>query len=390
MTANPVSLRASAGGPRHVLIERRLRRYAPAAQARVRALAYRHPRLADLALSFPPLLLALALPRPGADPEPAIARAIDGSPLGEVAAAAGVPRWLRRLPVDGLTRPIPPLPAGELFGRQIVNHVPHSPRLTAGWLDMVADAAQWGTEPLAVWIAREIERDAKVLKTNKLRLLSLWAWFSQRPEADARLLMEAPWRSEMQFEAAIGAAQAWLDRLTLELSLGGEQLPDVWLSPGSFDGYDFVPLDSAERIVEEAAEMENCIRTYGRDLADDYCRLWSIRKDGQRIANLEIVRHDGRPLAYVGDLKAARNENAPIEIWWLATRWLHQHDLPSIRHEPRPREAAKPDTAAWRRLWRPYWLAQRRFPSWLPLGPSWDAFYALTFRRRPRRRRRRV
>jgi hypothetical protein len=371
------------------LIERRLRKYSRAAQPRVRALAARHPRLADLALSFPSLLFALALPRPGDDPERAIASAIEGRPLDEVAAAAGAPRWLRRLPVGGLTRPIPPLPAGELFGRQIVNHVPPSSKLTAAWLDLVADAAQWGTEPLAVWVARETVRDAKVLKTDKLRLLSLWAWFSQRPETDARRLMKAPWRSEMQFDAAIGAAQAWFDRLTLELSLGGEQLADVWLSPGSLDGYDFVPLDSAERIVEEAAAMENCIRTYGRDLAENSCRLWSIRKDGQRIANLEIVRYDGRPLAYIGDLKAARNENAPIEIWWLATRWLHQHDLLSVRPEPRPRAAAGPDTAAWRRLWRPYWLARRRIPSWLPLGPSWDAFYALIFRRRPLRRRRR-
>ena len=114
MTAKQVSLRASAGTPRHDLIERRLRRYSPAAQPRVRALAARHPRLADLALSFPPLLCALALPRPGEDPELAVACAIEGRPLGEVAAAAGIPRWLRRLPVDGLSRPIPVLPSGEL------------------------------------------------------------------------------------------------------------------------------------------------------------------------------------------------------------------------------------------------------------------------------------
>jgi hypothetical protein len=53
MTAIQVS--ASAGAHRLALIERRLRRYHPSAQPRVRALAERHPRLADLALSFPPL-----------------------------------------------------------------------------------------------------------------------------------------------------------------------------------------------------------------------------------------------------------------------------------------------------------------------------------------------
>src|SRR5215471_19323922 len=114
MTATHVSSRAGAGAPRYALIERRLRRYSRAAQPRVRALADRHPRLADLAVSFPPLLFALALPRLGQDPEPAIVCAIEGRPLGEIAATAGVPRWLRRLPVDGLTRPLPRLPAGAL------------------------------------------------------------------------------------------------------------------------------------------------------------------------------------------------------------------------------------------------------------------------------------
>src|SRR5690242_8516372 len=155
MTANQTSLRASAGTPRHDLIERRLRGYSRAAQPRVRALAARHPRLADLALSFPPLLFALALPRPGDDPEPAIGCVIDGRPLGEVAAAAGVPRWLRRLPVDGLTRPLPPLPAGELFGCRILNHVPRSPKRMPAWLETVSEAAQWGGEPFAIWTARE-------------------------------------------------------------------------------------------------------------------------------------------------------------------------------------------------------------------------------------------
>jgi hypothetical protein len=376
MTANQPSLRASAGPPRHLLIERRLRKYSPVAQPRVRALATRHPRLADLAVSFPLLLFALALPRPGDDPEPAIARAIRGRRLGEVAAAAGVPWWLRRLPVDGLTHPLPALPAGEPFGRRIANHFPRSPKLTAAWLEAVSDAAQWGSEPFAIWFAREIVRDAQMLKRNprQLRLLAVWAWFSQQPETDGYRLMDTPWRFDMQFDAAIGAARAWLDRLALELSLGETQVLDLWLRPGPFDGYEFVPLDSVESLVEEATAMENCVRTYASSIAANVCRLWSIRKDGRRIANLEVRRDSGHPLLYINQLTAVRNEDAPIEIWWLATRWLHQHDLITIRPE---RRRGSLSVAWWRRLWRPYWCAKRRFPSWLPLAPSWRAIHEL-------------
>jgi hypothetical protein len=390
MTATHVSARASAGAPRHVLIERRLRRYSPAAQARVRALANRHSRLADLALSFPPLLFALAMPRPGHDPEPAIACIIEGRSLDEVAAAAGVPRWLRWLQVEGLTLPLPMLPSGDLFGCRIVNHMPRSPKLTTAWLAIVSDAAESSSEPFALWIAREIMRDTKTPKANELRLLGLWAWFSQQPETHGYRLMETPWRQEMQFDAAVDAAREWLDRVGIELSLGGRQVSDLWLRPGLFEGFDFVALDSAESLVEEAAAMENCVRTYAYDIASNYSRLWSIRRDGQPIADLEVRRDPGRPLVYVNQLKVARNEDAPIEIWLLVTRWLHEQTLASMRPEHRDFGGLPPDVAVWRTLWRPYWRAKRCFPAWLPLAPSWQAFNALiTVVRRRRRRLRR-
>jgi hypothetical protein len=375
MTANQTSPRASAGAPRLPLIERRLRRYAPSAQVSVRALAQRDPRLADLAVSFPALLFALARPRPGHDPARAIACLIEGRPLGEAAAAADIPLWLRRLPVEGLTRPLPALPSGDLFGRRIVNHLPRSPKLTAAWLSAVSDAACWVNEQFAVWMGREIVRDADIAGSSSLRLVHLWAWFSQHADTDGHRLMATPWRYEMGFNAARDAARAWLDRLSVELAFGARPIADLWLRPGVFEGHDFVPLDTVESIDQEAIAMENCIRDYVYDVTDGDCRLWSIRRDGQRIANLEVRR--GRPLLHINQLKATRNEPASIEIWWLATRWLHQHDLMSVLAAQRAHRNTPPDMATWRRLWRPYWLAKRRLPAWLPLMPSWQALGAL-------------
>ena len=346
---------------------------APAVQARVRAVAARHTRLADLAVSFPSLLFALALPRPDIDPGPAIARVIDGRPLREVAAAARLPLWLRRLPVDGLTRPLPTLPADELFGRRIVNHFPRSTKLTDIWVETVSGADYWINEPFAVWIGREFACDPKSVKMDAMLIVGLWAWFSQHPETEGNRLIETPWRIEMRY--GVDAAYAWLQRLRLELNFGGQPIVNPWVCPGPFEGYDFVPLDSAERIDQEATAMANCIRTYGRRIARNVCRLWSIRKDGQRIANLAIARHGSVPLLHIDELSGPHNEAVPIEIWWLATRWLHLHDLVSIR--PAPRDPPPPDTAVWRKVWRPYWLAKRRIPDWLPLTPTWRVVGAL-------------
>jgi hypothetical protein len=134
------------GSARPDLLERRFRRYCPQFQGAVRALAMRHSRVADLAVSFPALLFALAVPRPGLDPARAIERAIEGVSLAKVAAAADVPLWLRRLPPEALSRPIARLPDGEVFRRQIANHLPRSPKVAQIWLQAVADIADLAHE----------------------------------------------------------------------------------------------------------------------------------------------------------------------------------------------------------------------------------------------------
>ena len=70
-------------------IARRLQRYAPAVQAAVQETARGHPRVADLALSFPALLFALAVPRREADAARATAAAIEGRALCRRGASRG-------------------------------------------------------------------------------------------------------------------------------------------------------------------------------------------------------------------------------------------------------------------------------------------------------------
>ena len=35
------------------------------------------------------------------------------------------------------------------------------------------------------------------------------------------------------------------------------------------------------------------------------------------------------------------------------------------------------DTGVWRQLWKPYWLAKKRIPAWLPVTPTRVAVDAL-------------
>jgi len=376
MTSN-LMLAPRRGAGRSDLLERRLRRYHPRFQGAVRGLAMRHSRIADLALSFPALLFALAVPRRGLDPARALACVVDGACLAEAAAAAELPMWLRKLPPEAFARPVMRMPDGELFRRQIANHLPRFPKLAPTWLQIVAEAAELAHEPAAVWIAREFVREPRRVTAARLRLLSLWAWYSVQPATFAHDLIERRWTPDMRIGAALEAADAWRTTIGLHVSLGPQPIDDMWLQGGRLAGYDFVPLNSISAIAEEADAMRNCLRTYGYRVAYNRSRLWSVRRNGERVATLNVGCRLRDPLPNIIELEAAGNKDVSRELWWVARQWLHTHDLPQINIVPRGSNTAPFDRPTWLSLWRPYWLAKRRIPEWLPISPSRDAFEGL-------------
>jgi hypothetical protein len=376
MTSN-LALAPRRAAARSDLLERRLRRYHPRYQGTVRALAMRHSRIADLAASFPALLFALAVPRPGLDPARALARVIDGVALAEAAAAAGLPLWLRKLPPEALARPITRLPDGELFRRQIANHLPRSPKLAPGWLQAVADVADLAHETAAVWIARELNREPRRVNPARLRLISLWSWFSGQQATFGNELIGRRWTSDMRIGQALEAADDWRMMIALHVNLGPQPINDMWLQAGRVAGYDFLPLTSATAITDEAKAMRNCLNTYGYNLAHNASRLWSVRWNGERVATLKIACRYRDPLPNIVELKAAANADVTRELWWAARQWLHMHDLSQIDMKRRDWGTATLDRPTWLSLWRPYWLAKRRIPEWLPIAPSRGALNTL-------------
>ena len=354
---------------REGLVERRLRSFRPDIQPAVRSLARRHSRLADLAVSFPALLFALAVPRAGFKPEAAIALVISGAPLAELARAADVALWLRKLAPPLLSRALPKLPDSHEFRRQIVNHLPNDAKLTTVWFDAVANAAAWADEALAIWVARNVLHDPKHGAIRRLRLISLWAWFSARPGTLGHRLIETPWSPVMQFASALDAASAWRTAAELYADLGDEVIADMWVQRATVDEYEFVPLRSFADLIEEGRAMRNCVQTYGYKLTHNYSRLWSIRKHGQRIATLELARFGGDPLLGVSELRSPANADASVEVAWAVRRWLHAQDLAQMKATPRTWEDGSFNRAAWIALWKPYWIA-KRIPDWLPLAPS--------------------
>ena len=152
----------------------------------------------------------------------------------------------------------------------------------------------------------------------------------------------------MRFKTALAAPEAWRERVGLHVYLGEAPIADTWLTPGCVYGYEFVPLRCADDIAAEAAAMKNCLNTYGYNLAHNRSRLWSVRMNGQRVATLRLTSQASEPLITIRELRGERNRDVPVEVWWAARQWLHQHDLPAIDTKWHRWGTAPLDAAAWR------------------------------------------
>ncbi len=352
-------------------IERAIARFPEQHRMAVAALAARDDRIADLAQSFPALLFALAVPRPGIDAEPVLADVTAGTPLRDLAASARVPMWLRKLPPEAFAMRLAPLPDSELLRLQIANYLPR-PGRAALWLAAVSEAARWGDASFVLWIARvaaraKRERDVRL---REIRSLSLLAFYSHADTTLGRTLIETPWHASMSMATAEAACDTFLDRARLYLYVGETPRSDAWFEAGCIDGYEFRPLATSTEIADEAVAMGNCLRTYGCRIAGNRVRIWSVRRDGQRIATLEIGHRRFGPLPGIGQLRTMNNKECDAQLWWAALRWMHGHDLRKIETCAVPWNKLEFDRTRWVDLWRPFWLARRRIPCWLTLCPD--------------------
>jgi hypothetical protein len=87
------------------------------------------------------------------------------------------------------------------------------------------------------------------------------------------------------------------------------------------------------------------------------------------VATLEVRRWRCDPLLQISQLRGPKNAMAAGPVWWAVRKWLHAHDLLAITPTVN-KETVSLDRHRWIELWRPYWLAKWRLPSWLPLAPS--------------------
>lgn len=339
-------------------LQRKVDAFSPHVRPAISMLCTQSSAMTDLADSFPALLFALATDFGSLRARREARRAIEGGKsLRDAAGAIGLPIWLRKLPPQAFLTPFGRLPSEPGTVARLVSLIPAQAGMTAAWLDRVLVAYHTGRPELAVWTAQHYRGPGPAATSEGFLRVLAWAWHGGQPGLRAADLLTQRWTPNIGVRRAASEAALWRERIALDLMLG-PGISDSWLADGSGNGYEFVGLRTADDFIAEARVMDNCLDRYSGRLSGGAVRIFSIRRNGLPVADVEIAVHErelGMPA--VTQLRAPRNRRASLEIWQATYAWLGGQALKLGTPELQIKVGRAERRRRLEKLWRPFLTA---------------------------------
>jgi hypothetical protein len=277
----------------------------------------RYQQLTD---TFP--LLALEMFVPGDDETDAHREqraeakrlAARGVVLRRVAAAMNVPMSLRGLKPavthlssylrEGFERYLPDTTRGQqLFFRPFISKY-----------------YQTNDPAFALWIARNILALGNRIGPVLRELSNIQDWVVECRRETPRCVTR-PFSPDMSVRTVRRESDAWHEAISkCKAEASPYKIPPPWYPPGQANGYQIVPLDSVEALYKEGRTMHNCVGSYDRQVAAGNCYLYSVRRDDNRFATVELVRNGAS--VRTRQIAGPCNAEVPKEITAAVRAWL--------------------------------------------------------------------
>lgn len=308
--------------------------------------------IADLSDSFPALLFALACGYgTSAQRKRARAHVEAGHSLKIAAQALELPFWLRRVPAGAFTRALPAVPQDTEFAVAISSRLPPRSEDAAVWFDRILFALALAGRDFAMWLATAGRLAPNQSTDEDFQWLIAWAWHGLRPETSGGQLIRRPWSASLTWKKANEEVSIWRKRIDLAATLG-DGIRDPWFADGNALGLQVTALRTVRHFIDESVAMENCLDQYARHLTLGRVRVFSVRKQGRSVANLELsLRLDDRAMPGIVQLRGPRNRRVPTHVWQAVYAWLGSQPFRAVTSEPTDPACAE---ATLRALWQPY------------------------------------
>ena len=275
-----------------------------------------------------------------------------GARLRDVAAAMDIPMALRRI------KPGAAHLVSDVFCRhpELLHAMPDSLPRSRIWLRVVDWAHHQVNADFAGWTARHAPQIPGSLDEVGFFLADLADWAragTRLAKADEQEPMGGqfvvrPFTPSMSLNTVTTLSADWHEAVASHM--GGPQFvfPAPWYPAAKFGAYEIFPIDNSAELYREGAAMHHCVGTYGAQVKRGGVYVYSVRRNGERLATLALGRNGSK--ASLSQLRGPCNAQPPKEITAVVQRWLRTQEplpLPEIAHRAhRDTESAVPNKAS--------------------------------------------
>jgi hypothetical protein len=239
-----------------------------------------------------------------------------GARLRDVAAVRGVPMALRRVK-PGAAHLAAPWHAPE----RVISLMPDSlPRMRI-WLRAVHNAHLTAGSDFAEWTARHALHIPLGTENEILWFLDdLEDWVRASRGNDGHQFVVRPFKPTMSLRTVTKLSAEWHEAVASNLTGPQHAFPAPWFPAARVNGLEIIPIDNSAELYREGAFMHHCIGTYADKVRGGRYCVYSIRRNGERVASAGLVLRGAR--AELDQLRGPCNAPAPKQITATVERWL--------------------------------------------------------------------
>lgn len=124
----------------------------------------------------------------------------------------------------------------------------------------------------------------------------------------------------MSVKTVTALTHEWHEAVASNMTGPSYEFPEPWAQPGTIGNYEIVPITDNADLYREGNAMHHCVGTYGELVREGRCYIYSLRKDGARVATIELFQFDGR--VDLGQIRGPCNRSVPREIALAVQKWL--------------------------------------------------------------------
>jgi PcfJ-like protein len=255
-----------------------------------------------------------------------------GARLREVAAVMRIPMALRRVKPGAAH-----LAVACHNAEWVTSRMPDSlPRMRT-WLRAVHHAHIEAGPDFAEWAAAHALQIPVGSENELASFLNDTAdWVRASHGNDGHQFVVRPFTPTMSLRTVTKLSAEWHEAVASNLTGPQHTFPAPWLPAATINGVEIIPIDNSADLYREGAFMHHCIGTYSEGMRGGHYYVYSIRRNGERVATAGLVLHGAR--AELHQLRGPCNAPAPKQITATVERWLRAQA--PVREQWPSREAA--------------------------------------------------